>query len=217
MFDWRGTLVVDWPDDWWLRRAFAAIDRPAPPGEVESMVQALSTASHVPEVAAMLEEADVSAESHRLATMAWYEAAGLDTKFALALYNLDFDAECHPFADDAGGVLRSLRERGVRVAVVSDIHLDLRPEFEAAGLGDVVDVFTLSFEHGVCKPDAAMFEMTVDALACEPEQALMVGDRSERDGGATRLGIPTLLVPTLRRPQDRRLHLVVGLVSASAP
>ena len=104
----------------------------------------------------------------------------------------------------------------MRVAVVSDIHIDLRPEFEAAGLGELVDVFTLSFEHGVRKPSAAMFEMTVDALACEPEQTLMVGDRPERDGGAVRLGIPTLLVPTLRRPQDRRLHLVGGLVSASA-
>jgi FMN phosphatase YigB (HAD superfamily) len=216
MFDWRGTLVVDWPDDWWLRRAFAAIDRLPHPGEVDSMAEALSGAGEVPEVAAMLKDADVSAHAHRLASMAWYEAAGLDTDFALALYNLDFDAGCHPFAGDAEEVLRALRDLGVRIAVVSDIHLDLRPEFESAGLGDFVDVFTLSFEHGVCKPDAAIFETTVDALACELEQVLMVGDRSERDGGAVRLGIPTLLVPTLRLPQDRRLHLVGGLVSASA-
>jgi len=76
----------------------------------------------------------------------------------------------------------------------------------------LVDTFVLSFQHGVCKPDPAIFEMALNALAVGPHQALMVGDRPERDGAAARLGMPTLLLPTLRRPDDRRLHLVVNLI-----
>ncbi|HUI05191.1 MAG TPA: hypothetical protein VLZ77_16750 [Acidimicrobiales bacterium] len=40
----------------------------------------------------------------------------------------------------------------------------------------------------------------------------MVGDRPERDGGAARLGIPTLLLPPLRGSEEQRLHLVLNLV-----
>jgi len=48
---------------------------------------------------------------------------------------------------------------------VSDIHFDLRPEFEAAGLGDLIDAFVFSFEHGVQKPPAEFFRIAADSLA----------------------------------------------------
>jgi hypothetical protein len=38
----------------------------------------------------------------------------------------------------------------------------------------------------------------------------MVGDRSHPDGAAVEHGIATLLQPTLRDPQHRRLHLVAA-------
>ena len=95
--------------------------------------------------------------------------------------------------------------------MVSDIHVDLRPAFDAAGLGGQVDVFTLSFEQGVQKPDPLMFTRTLDALGLAPAEALMVGDRSRPDGAAVEQGIPTLLLPPLRSVADRRLHLVLAL------
>ena len=105
----------------------------------------------------------------------------------------------------------ALRARGIRIAVVSDIHVDLRPAFDAAGLGGLVDVFTLSFEQGIQKPDPLMFTRTLDALGVGPDDALMVGDRSRPDGAAVESGIPTLLLPPLRSVDDRRLHLVLAL------
>lgn len=75
----------------------------------------------------------------------------------------------------------------------------------------MVDVFTLSFEQGVQKPDAAMFTRTLSALGLEPHQALMVGDRSRPDGAAVELGMPTLLLPPLARTTERRLHHVAAL------
>jgi FMN phosphatase YigB (HAD superfamily) len=113
---------------------------------------------------------------------------------------------CNVFAEDARGTVAALREAGLRIAVVSDIHVDIRPAFAAAGIP--VDVFTLSFEQGVQKPDPAMFTRTLAALGLEPHEALMVGDRSRPDGAAVELGIATLLLPPLLQPADRRLHLV---------
>jgi FMN phosphatase YigB (HAD superfamily) len=95
-------------------------------------------------------------------------------------------------------------------AVVSDIHVDIRPAFAAAGLDALIDVFTLSFEQGVQKPDPAMFLRTLDALGVEPGQALMMGDRPGHDGAAVEAGLTTLLLPPLRGVDDLRLHRVAA-------
>jgi FMN phosphatase YigB (HAD superfamily) len=214
MFDWRGTLVADWPDEWWVRRAFSVMNMPYESDNVGSIVEALRTARRDERIAPLLETEDLSADQHRRANLAWFEAAGLEPSFSETLYKLDYDPDAHPFADDVPEVLRGLRDRGVRVAVVSDIHFDIRPEFDAAGLAGLVDAFVLSFEHGVCKPEPGIFEIALGAVGVVGDEALMVGDRPGWDGGAVHLGIPTLLLPPLRRPQDRRMHLVLALVDA---
>ena len=91
------------------------------------------------------------------------------------------------------------------------MHVDIRPAFAAAGLAGVVDVFTLSFEQGTQKPDPRMFTRTLDELGLRAGEALMVGDRSGPDGAAVEVGDPTLLLPPLRGPDDRRLHPVLAL------
>jgi HAD superfamily hydrolase (TIGR01509 family) len=111
------------------------------------------------------------------------------------LYELDARATSHPFYPDAGPVVRALHARGVRIALVSDIHNNLRPKFEAAGIAECFDAFVLSFEHGVQKPDRAIFEIALRALDVDASDALMVGDRASHDGGAVRVGITTLLMP----------------------
>ncbi|HUI05190.1 MAG TPA: HAD family hydrolase [Acidimicrobiales bacterium] len=168
LFDWRGTLVVDWADEWWIEQALSGTNRTPGHGEIASLLDSLAAARAIPRVAAMLRDADVSADQHRSSNLAWFDAAGLDAGLATALYELDFDRRCHPFARDVAAVLGPLRERGVRTAVVSDIHFDLRPEFEAAGMVDLVDSFMLSFEHGVCKPNPAIFRIALDLLGSSP-------------------------------------------------
>lgn len=75
--------------------------------------------------------------------------------------------------------------------------------FVAAGLDRLVDAFVLSFEHGVPKPDLAMFRAALNELGTEPDQTLMVGDRASHDGTAVELGMPTLLVPPLTNARQR--------------
>jgi hypothetical protein len=42
----------------------------------------------------------------------------------------------------------------------------------------------------------------------------MVGDRARPDGGAVDAGLVTLLLPTLSRSTDRRLHRVLALCAS---
>ncbi|MGW6425146.1 HAD family hydrolase [Nocardia sp. NPDC055053] len=117
------------------------------------------------------------------------------------------------FADDVATTLRALAENGCKIGILSDIHFDLRPTFVDAGLLDLIDTFILSYEHGIQKPNPAIFELAPSQLATRAEHTLMVGDRPSHDGAAATLGIPTLLVPTLTESQQRRLHLVTATVN----
>ena len=61
------------------------------------------------------------------------------------------------FAEDVVPALMALHEAGVRLAVLRDIHIDLRPVFDAAVLAGRIDAFVLSFEQGLQKPDPRLF------------------------------------------------------------
>jgi HAD superfamily hydrolase (TIGR01509 family) len=214
LFDWRGTLVDDPPDEWWVREALLRAGRAADEPRVAELTAALRRAAELPEVTDGQRSCDCSAAAHRAWSLEYFRLAGLDDALARALYDIDLDPASHPFYSDSAPVLRALHERGCRVAVVSDIHFDLRPEFAAAGLRDFVDAFVLSFEHGVQKPGRRVFEIALDALGVDATDALMVGDRASHDGGAVAAGITTLLLRA-GAPADgpRGLDHVLALVS----
>jgi HAD superfamily hydrolase (TIGR01509 family) len=216
LLDWRGTLVADPPDEWWLRKAIDRLGRDTE--QLGELVDALDAASRNDDVGHAMRSADCSSSGHREATMLWFQTAGLDDELAAVLYDLDFEAENHPFFPDVAGTLKALRARGVATGVVSDIHFDVRPEFAAAGLGDLIDSFVLSFEHGVQKPGPEIFRIAAWSLALDPDELLMVGDRATHDGGAVALGITTLLLPSLPAATDPRgLAIVLGLLDVAGP
>jgi len=159
---------------------------------------------------------DTDAGLHRRTYLQVLRDAGLDEALTGALYAVESDAGYNRFAADAAATVRELAGRGLRVAVCSDIHFDVRPAFAAAGMAGLVEVFTLSFEQGVQKPDPLMFTRTLQALGVDAGEVLMVGDRPAPDGAAVEQGITTLLLPPLRGVEDRRLRLVLGLCPASS-
>jgi FMN phosphatase YigB (HAD superfamily) len=213
LFDWRGTLVVHPTFDGWADAALRRLGRPDDATAVAARLLAVADELDGPGV-------DTDAVLHRDTYHRVLAGLGLDADLVTALYEVECDPAWNVFAEDAGEVLHALKGAGLRIAVISDIHVDIRPAFAAAGLQDVVDVFTLSFEQGVQKPDPAMFERTLSALELRPHEALMVGDRSRPDGAAVELGIATLLLPPLEHASDRRLHHVTalcGVPGVSAP
>ncbi|CCH33840.1 HAD-IA family hydrolase [Actinosynnema sp. NPDC047251] len=200
IFDWRGTLVLAPTFRGWVTEALRRAGRDA--AAVDDVVRRLvEDRLDVPGV-------DADAALHRETYYRGFAAAGIDDELADALYAVESDPAFNPFAVDAPATLIALRDAGIRVGVLSDIHFDLRPMFD----GLPVDSFVLSFEHGVVKPDPAIFRIALAELGTEPGETLMVGDRSTHDGAAVEVGMPTLLVPPLRDVRDARLHLVTNLM-----
>jgi HAD superfamily hydrolase (TIGR01509 family) len=213
LFDWRGTLVRDPEDGWWVRSALVRLERIASNAEVANFVDRLRVAGELPTVVSAQATADCSAEQHRKATMLWYSEAGLDAALAETLYSLDFEPVAHPLYEDVPDTLLRLKSIDVKVAIVSDIHFDLRPEFALRGLDGLVDRFILSFEHGVQKPHPRLFMLALETLGVRASDALMVGDRPDRDGGAVLAGIPTLLLPA-ENGSTRGLGTVLTFIKA---
>ncbi|XVS62789.1 HAD family hydrolase [Actinosynnema sp. CA-299493] len=200
IFDWRGTLVLAPTFRGWVSEALRRLGRDT--DRTSDVIASLDLSLvDVPGL-------DADAELHRATYYGAFRAAGLDGEPADSLYAVESDPAFTPFAVDAGPTLRELRDAGVRIGVLSDIHFDLRPAF--AGLP--VDSFVLSFEHGVVKPDPAIFHVALRELGAAPGETLMVGDRSTHDGAGVEAGLPTLLVPPLRDVGDARLHLVTKLL-----
>jgi HAD superfamily hydrolase (TIGR01509 family) len=211
LFDWRGTLVCDPAEELWLAAAAARLDRDLDSSSIGMLLHEVEIAARRPDFAQRLAVADCSAADHRAVNLDLFRAAGMDEDLAVELYELDFDPNFHSFYPDVADVFASLRERGVAIAIVSNIHFDVRPEFRAADLDGLVDAYVLSFEHGIQKPDVPMFDLALSALGLHANEVLMVGDDPRRDGGAALLGIRTLLLPPLRACLPRGLDAVLAL------
>ncbi|MEV5437555.1 HAD-IA family hydrolase [Streptomyces sp. NPDC052682] len=218
LFDFSGTLFRIESAESWLRGVLAerGVELPAP--EVSAAAEALERAGALPggahpvelpgELAALWRVRDRSAELHRAAYTAAARRVPLPDP---ALYDALYDRHMSPAAwapyPDAAEVLGALRERGVRVGVVSNIGWDLRPVFRAHGLDPYVDTYVLSYEHGVQKPDPRLFATACEELGVDPRATLMVGDDRHADGGAAALGCGVHFVdhlPVTDRPDGLR-------------
>ncbi|WP_448321604.1 HAD family hydrolase [Streptomyces sp. CO7] len=228
LFDFSGTLLRVEPAETWLRAVLREAGTPMAEDEIARTARALEEAGALPggpaprELPAELADAwrirDRTPELHRGVY------TGLSRRVALpdpvlheALYDRHMTPDAWQPYPDTLEVLRELRDRGLRVGVVSNIGWDLRPVFRAHGLDPYVDAYTLSFEHGVQKPEPELFRIALDALDAEAARTLMVGDDRRADGGAAALGCAVRFVDHL--PVDRRpdaLRGVLAGVTASA-
>jgi putative hydrolase of the HAD superfamily len=92
-------------------------------------------------------------------------------------------------------VLATLRERGARLAVVSNWDVSLHDVLERTGLRPLVDSVVISAEEGVAKPDPAIFRTALERLGADATAALHVGDSVEHDvAGARAAGLEAVLV-----------------------
>lgn len=214
LFDFSGTLFRVESTESWLRAVLAETGHILPEPELLRTARALEEAGALaggasprglPEdLAEVWAVRDESAALHRAAY------TGLSRRVPLpdpALHDALYERHMTPAAwapyPDAAEVLRTLRERGIGVGVVSNVGWDLRPVFREHGLDPYVDAYVLSYEHGVQKPDARLFSVACAALGADPRQVLMVGDSKEADGGAAALGCRVHLVdhlPVTDRP-----------------
>ena len=64
------------------------------------------------------------------------------------------------------------------------------------GADAYIEAVVLSYEHGVQKPDPAIFRIACAELGVAARRyALMIGDNPDADGAATRIGMRFVQVP----------------------
>jgi len=138
------------------------------------------------------EEADV---------IAVLTAAGLEHDPAhvkeLVEIEREFMAQGVRLFDDALPVVRELRARGVKVALVSNCSHNTRPTVAQLGLHDEFDAVLLSVDLRARKPHPEIYVAALDAVGVEAADAVFVDDQTEYCDGARVLGIDTRLI--LRR------------------
>ncbi|MFV1858516.1 MAG: HAD family hydrolase, partial [Anaerolineales bacterium] len=111
----------------------------------------------------------------------------------------------------AGELLHELKSRGYKLALVADGRPGTYSNvLRQHSVHELFDVFAISEEVGVEKPDARMFLAALDALGIELEdydRTVMVGNRLDRDvRGANELGMISVWIDWSGRhaatPQD---------------
>lgn len=138
---------------------------------------------------------DLDPQMHREAYLHVLLESGLPETHAESLYRRCIDPAEWTLYPDTVAVLKNLRDRGIRTAVVSNIAWDIRTVLAPAGAH--TDVVVLSFEAGVAKPDSRIFEIALNRLGVDARDAVMVGDSVENDGAARELGCGFVLVDPL--------------------
>jgi HAD superfamily hydrolase (TIGR01509 family) len=200
IFDFHSTLVDGGDPGDWIAAALGRLERPPLPAalheQLRTYLDELWQHAHLVDPKS---ERDLSPALHRdvfTRTMALCPAA--DAELTAALYDT-MTGQWRAF-EDAEPVLRTLREKGVRIAVLSNVGIDIRACLAQNGLDGFVDQVVLSYEAGVVKPDPAIFALVLDRLGATGEHTLMVGDSPRDDVGGAALGIRTLILPRTRGP-----------------
>lgn len=73
-----------------------------------------------------------------------------------------------------------LRER-YQLGIIANQHPEVLEAIDGYGIGKLFDVKIIDQVVGVSKPDAAIFKLAFDRASCQPEEAIMVGDRPDND------------------------------------
>jgi putative hydrolase of the HAD superfamily len=97
--------------------------------------------------------------------------------------------------EDSLPVVRELRARGTKTALISNCSHSTRPIVDRLGIDEEFDEILLSFEVGMHKPDAGIYREALRRLGdVAPERAVFVDDQPVYCDGAAALGIQTFLI-----------------------
>jgi putative hydrolase of the HAD superfamily len=127
------------------------------------------------------------------------EAAGVDPDPALVARLLDmeraFTEAGVELYEDSLPVVRELRARGTRTALISNCSHSTRPIVDRLRLDEEFDEILLSFEVGIHKPDGGIYREALRRLGdVAPERSVFVDDQPPYCDGAAVLGIETFLI-----------------------
>lgn len=132
------------------------------------------------------------------------------------LYHRFGDPAVWRFYRDVPPVLARLRDRGIKIGIISNWDTRLRRISDGLGLTKMVDFLIISAEAGVRKPSSGIFELALAKAGVKAADAIHVGDLPEEDGeGARRAGVRPVLIDRKERvtpvKHDHDMPVVRGL------
>jgi putative hydrolase of the HAD superfamily len=223
VFDWGGTLTphhsVDLLDLW---RAAAEV---LAPGRVDEVANALAAAER-----RWWEHVGASGRSGTTADL--LAAAARDTGLDLdaAVHDAALEAHLdawtpHTITDpEAAPLLSALRERGIRIGLLSNTHWPRRWHehwLERDGVLDLIDVRVYTSDLHHTKPHPEAFRAVLTELGVRAGRSVFIGDRPVDDiSGAKGVGMRAVLVensdvpdhPAVPDARINRLSQVLPLV-----
>jgi putative hydrolase of the HAD superfamily len=107
-----------------------------------------------------------------------------------------FADPAHWMADpEALPTLKTLREQGLTLGVISNFDYRLYRILDGLGLASWFDSVTISSEAGYAKPSPQLFEKALESHHLEANEAIHVGDSEHLDlAGASAAGIVAVLI-----------------------
>lgn len=205
VFDWGGTLTpfhtIDLEDLWRVAARILAPER------AEELTEALLSVEREFWQRVERDSGHASTTLEDVIALA-AERTGVRLEAALRDRAMTAHLEAwtpHTYTDpEAAPVLRALRERGIRIGMLSNTHWPrewLERILARDGVLHLIDarVYTSELDH--TKPHAEAFGAVLRRLEVEPQNAVMVGDRPYDDvSGAKALGMRAVLLPTDQVP-----------------
>ena len=109
---------------------------------------------------------------------------------------------------DAEDCLRRLHQ-SFHIGVIANQEPGTEERLRRFGLLPYIDLIVASAEEGVAKPDPMIFQIALKRANCEPEHAVMIGDRLDNDvAPANALGMMTVRIKQgfsrFAKPQQAR-------------
>jgi putative hydrolase of the HAD superfamily len=144
------------------------------------------------------------------------EATGIEPEPELIGTLLDMEREFSEtgveYWEDSLPVVRELRSRGVKAALISNCSHSTRRVVDRLRIGEEFDEILLSFEVGIHKPDPGIYREALRRLDdVSPDRAVFVDDQPAYCDGAAALGIETFLIDRSGDgTPDENGHRVIG-------
>ena len=98
---------------------------------------------------------------------------------------------------------RQIRSRGVRTAILSNIPHDLLADARANfDWLPEFDVQIWSCEHGIIKPDPAIYRLCLETLGCQANRALFFDDRPNNVEAARKAGMEAHIFESVEQAKE---------------
>lgn len=113
-------------------------------------------------------------------------------------------------------VLQTLRQRGLKIGVLSNTLPSIEATLKQLGVHDLIDVALATCTLGVHKPQPEAFVLAAQALAVPPQAVLFLDDRLENVQAAREVGMQAHQIDLSGRNPEA-LHSLHDLLNLTAP